>query len=107
MGYPIGQGVYTQPVIGQAVIIDPNMQNYRSDANDSPVPVIVKCPFCGFIGPTIVDMQPGGATWGWCIIMAIFTGCCCIPFCIDGCQDKYHYCERCGAQVGVKIATMC
>lgn len=70
-------------------------------------PIRVKCPFCGFIGDTTVTKHAGGAVWGWCLVMACFTGCCCIPFCVDSCQDKKHSCSSCAAHLGTYVASMC
>jgi lipopolysaccharide-induced tumor necrosis factor-alpha factor len=74
---------------------------------NSPIPIRIKCDICGNIGVTNVLLKAGRTAWIWCLVMGFTTGCCCIPFCIDNCQDRCHYCSKCGAQVGVNEAEMC
>jgi len=46
------------------------------------------CPFCRRETDNFPKKVPGGVTWIWCFGLFIFTGvCCCIPFCVDSCQD--------------------
>jgi hypothetical protein len=46
------------------------------------------CPKCRQETNNFPKKVPGGVTWIWCFGLFFFTGIlCCIPFCVDSCQD--------------------
>lgn len=54
------------------------------------------CPVCRRETDNFPKKVPGGVTWIWCFGLFIFTGiCCCIPFCVDSCQDTEMVCVSC------------
>lgn len=54
------------------------------------------CPICRRETDNFPRKVPGGVTWIWCFGLFIFTGiCCCIPFCVDSCQDTELVCVVC------------
>ncbi len=54
------------------------------------------CPFCRRETDSFPKKSPGGVTWIWCFALFLFTGvCCCIPFCVDSCQDTELVCLTC------------
>ena len=73
-------------------------------------PVLCTCTFCGYNGPTRVELINGNLlhptlvfahillgtlTWlsaGAICLFGCWLGCCLIPFAIDGCKDVEHYC---------------
>lgn len=66
-----------------------------------------KCPTCNEYTNNILRTVAGCVTWSWCICLAFTTGCCFIPFCVDGCKDVEQVCERCSAVKGVIPANCC
>ncbi|KAI1722136.1 LITAF-like zinc ribbon domain-containing protein [Ditylenchus destructor] len=68
----------------------------------SPDPVLIRCPSCHAQVFSSVQRRAGGFAWMMCILLAVFVTplCCCIPFCIDDCQDAHHHCPNCGAYLG-------
>lgn len=54
------------------------------------------CPFCGRWTESFPKKQAGGVTYIWCFALFLLTGIfCCIPFCVDGCQDTLMVCVIC------------
>ncbi|CAJ0576379.1 unnamed protein product, partial [Mesorhabditis spiculigera] len=62
----------------------------------------VTCPNCHQTASTEVIYNAGLFAWLICGIMFIFGFwcCCCIPFCIDSCQDAEHRCRNCRHYLG-------
>jgi hypothetical protein len=54
------------------------------------------CPFCGRWTDSVSKKAAGGVTYIWCFALFLLTGVfCCIPFCVDGCQDTMMVCAVC------------
>lgn len=66
------------------------------------------CPFCRRETENFPKKAPGGVTWIWCFALFLFTGiCCCIPFCVDSCQDTLMVCVVCQGVKGRIEANCC
>jgi len=50
--------------------------------------------------PTIVNQEIGNTTFLWCAFLCCVNPlCCCLPFMLDSCLDKNHYCPNCGNNI--------
>lgn len=66
------------------------------------------CPICRRETDNFPRKVPGGVTWIWCFGLFIFTGiCCCIPFCVDSCQDTELVCVVCQCVKARQEANCC
>lgn len=66
-----------------------------------------KCPFCNENTGNILRRKAGCVTWAWCVCLMFTTGCCFIPFCVDGCKDIEQVCERCSNVKNITPANCC
>lgn len=72
------------------------------------LPSRIPCPYCRRETDSFNKKAPGGVTWIWCLGLFIFTGiCCCIPFCVDSCQDNVYVCMTCQQIKGRSEANCC
>lgn len=70
----------------------PNNQGYSPNGPNGQL----HCPFCGRWTDTFPKKVAGGVTYIWCFALFLLTGIfCCIPFCVDGCQDTNMVCVVC------------
>ncbi|KAM7386726.1 hypothetical protein PAMA_009378 [Pampus argenteus] len=95
VGPPPGayQGVAFNP--GPAVPVTVTQMVVTPALHD--VPGQTLCPHCQQTVVTQTEHTAGLMTWAICGGLAIFGCflCCCIPFCVDSCQDVEHRCPNC------------
>ncbi|KAJ1373296.1 hypothetical protein KIN20_035657 [Parelaphostrongylus tenuis] len=68
--------------------------------NENPMSMV--CPHCHHQIVSRISPKSGLLTWVLCGGLALFGCwcCCCIPFCVDSCQDTEHHCPNCGKLLG-------
>lgn len=83
------------------------VQPLPQTANGIPYPAKIICPYCKEVTTTYIKVQAGTGTYICCCVLLWFTlFCACLPFCIDDCKDKVHFCPKCQHQVGLKEFTI-
>ncbi|KAF7267722.1 hypothetical protein GWI33_019080 [Rhynchophorus ferrugineus] len=91
-GYPpIGMPT---PSVGHTVIV-----TTTSPAAYGPEPIGVTCPYCHAAITTTVETEPNTKTHLSALLLFVCGCwlCCCIPYCMDSCQSKKHFCPNCKA----------
>eukprot|EP00931_Biecheleriopsis_adriatica_P096176 TRINITY_DN69828_c0_g1_i1.p1 TRINITY_DN69828_c0_g1~~TRINITY_DN69828_c0_g1_i1.p1 ORF type:complete len:129 (-),score=17.11 TRINITY_DN69828_c0_g1_i1:94-480(-) len=91
----------------QAVMVVPNLQMphviYETGFGD--FPQRFTCQWCGTSGTSIVQSEVSGGTMALAGVICVIgcdCGCCLIPFCLDSCKEKQHFCPSCGRMVARK-----
>jgi len=67
----------------------------------------VTCWYCNRVVQTRIEHKAGTCTWLGCTSICLMGGCfgcCLIPFCVNRCQDVYHYCGNCNSRLGINTA---
>ena len=72
----------------------PSISNYN-------YPSTLTCPCCKNAVLTVVNLESGNTTYLWCVTIGLCISplCCCIPFLMESCLDKSHYCPNCGHNI--------
>jgi len=67
-----------------------------------PNPTMVTCPSCHGTVVTRMEFEASTKTHLFAGILCLLGCwcCCCIPYCVDSCQNGNHYCPSCGAYIG-------
>ncbi|XP_057663068.1 lipopolysaccharide-induced tumor necrosis factor-alpha factor homolog [Diorhabda carinulata] len=67
-----------------------------------PSPTSTTCPSCHAQIVTSVETETTTKTHLFALLLCLFGcwPCCCIPYCMDSCQAKTHYCPNCRAYIG-------
>ncbi len=63
-------------------------------------PTEFRCPECNYQGKTLTEMRTGDTTCLMCILLGVFTCCCCVAFCGDWAMDIIHICPWCKRSMG-------
>ena len=62
--------------------------------------MILSCPCCKNSVQSLVNHESGNTSVVWFATLLCCVGqCCCLPFMLDDCLDKVHYCPNCGYQI--------
>ncbi|KAH8371351.1 hypothetical protein KR093_007057 [Drosophila rubida] len=66
------------------------------------MPAVVTCPACNTRQFSVVKHEASTKTHLLAMLICILGGvcCCCIPYCVDSCQNATHHCPSCGAYIG-------
>merc|ERR1711879_91177 len=62
-----------------------------------------QCQWCNAVGMTRVVSEVSGGTHLACLgicCLGCECGCCLIPYCVDACKEKKHFCTSCNQMVG-------
>ncbi|KAI1281980.1 Lipopolysaccharide-induced tumor necrosis factor-alpha factor -like protein [Halotydeus destructor] len=104
------QGLYQYPpppVVTHAPIPGPQIPGrvivVQGRVTPGPYPYQTVCSNCRT--QIITETTPVSGSLTWLAAAAIFLlggvcGCCCIPFCVDSCQDIEHRCPNCKLYLG-------
>ncbi|XP_049801594.1 lipopolysaccharide-induced tumor necrosis factor-alpha factor homolog [Schistocerca nitens] len=65
-------------------------------------PTLLACPYCHATILTRVEVSPSSNTHIMAMLLGCLGGILCIwiPYVVDSCQSKKHFCPRCGAYLG-------
>jgi len=66
-----------------------------------------KCPNCNKEVKTKVIYEDNIFVWIFCMVLCIFTGCCCcLPFFINDLKDAVHHCPNCKSEIARNNRTL-
>ncbi len=83
--------------------------NYYRNNRKYQYPIQIRCPCCKLHVTSVVNQEPGNTTYAWLGTCLICFGIpfCLIPYFVDGCLDKNHYCPSCGFNILRKHQSCC
>ncbi|KAF2883733.1 hypothetical protein ILUMI_22440 [Ignelater luminosus] len=98
-GYPPGPGGYP-PSPQQATTVVVTTVPVVTQFGPAPQPIT--CPHCHNHVTSRLEVEPGMKTHLFAFILCMFVciPCCLVPYCVDSCQNRNHYCPSCGAYLG-------
>ncbi|CAK68912.1 unnamed protein product (macronuclear) [Paramecium tetraurelia] len=103
-GIPIPNGFLITPIYNNEI----PCTNVPFDAQGSVIPIQMQCKYCRKIGTTIMQHRAGPQTWIVSFLLFIFfLPLFFLPFLLENCKDKVHYCPNCGQCVGKKKYKLC
>ncbi|KAB0796956.1 hypothetical protein PPYR_11017 [Photinus pyralis] len=93
---PLQSGYY--PRTEQPIISIPSVVVSALGPNSQ----MITCPFCHQLASTRVDVESTTKTHLFALFLCIFLcwPCAPLPYCIDSCKSKNHYCSNCSAFLG-------
>ncbi|CAG9770576.1 unnamed protein product [Ceutorhynchus assimilis] len=67
-----------------------------------PDPMRTSCPHCHASITSAIETEPNTKTHLFALLLCVFGcwPCCCLPYCMDSCQSKKHFCPNCRAYLG-------
>uniref|UniRef100_A0A1Y1N874 LITAF domain-containing protein n=1 Tax=Photinus pyralis TaxID=7054 RepID=A0A1Y1N874_PHOPY len=67
-----------------------------------PIPQLINCPHCHNQVTSKLEASAGTKTHLFAALLCILgcIPCCLIPYCVDSCKDRSHYCPQCNAFLG-------
>ncbi|KAF2883731.1 hypothetical protein ILUMI_22438 [Ignelater luminosus] len=102
-GYPSGPGIYIPPgqqqALGTTVVVTTGLPVSQF----GPAPQPMTCPHCHKEITTKLQVEAGMRAHLFAFMFCVFLciPCMIIPYCVDSCKNKNHYCPECGAFLGV------
>ncbi|KAF2883732.1 hypothetical protein ILUMI_22439 [Ignelater luminosus] len=102
-GYPSGPGIYIPPGQQQALGTTVVVTTGPPVSQFGPAPQAMTCPHCHKEITTRLQVEAGMKThlFAFMFCMLLCIPCIAIPYCVDSCKNKNHYCPECGAFLGV------
>jgi lipopolysaccharide-induced tumor necrosis factor-alpha factor len=91
------------PVVQATIVGSPHITRGFYEGKFPTMPIHVNCPRCRMDVTTVINSQPGLATWASAGVLCIVCWpLVCVPFCVRDLQDLYHICPSCGALIGTR-----
>ncbi|XP_044733001.1 lipopolysaccharide-induced tumor necrosis factor-alpha factor homolog [Chrysoperla carnea] len=91
---PPGPGFHVPPTAPPPVVLVPS--------NVGPDPATITCPSCRANIRTRIEYESTTKTHLFALLLFLIGcwPCCCIPYCMDSCNNANHYCPNCGSFIG-------